>query len=58
MEDIFKEMLNKMPGYNQGKEGLIEGESPIVYHEIGETSKSHLIYGMVKDVSPTALVIT
>lgn len=47
-----------MPGYIQGKKSLIKGESPIVYHEIGETSKSHLIYGMVKDITNSALVIT
>ena len=58
MEEIFKQMLNKMPGYIQGKKSLIKGESPIVYHEIGETSKSHLIYGMVKDITNSALVIT
>lgn len=57
-QDIFKQMLYKMPAYVQGREALKSDQSPIVYHEMGEASKSHLVYGMVEDIAKTALVIT
>lgn len=57
-QNIFKQMLYKMPSYVQGREALKRDQSPILYHEMGEASKSHLIYGMVEDIAPTALVIT
>ena len=57
-ESIFLQMLHKIPAYNLGKEALRQGKSPIVLHEMGETSRAHVIYGMVEDVAKSALVIT
>src|SRR5690554_4426850 len=57
-QEIFKQMLYKMPSYVKGREALKGDQGPILYHEMGEASKSHLIYGMVEDITPTALVIT
>ncbi|RBP40611.1 transcription-repair coupling factor [Garciella nitratireducens] len=57
-ESIFLQILHKIPVYNQGKEALKQGQSPIVLHEMGETSRAHVIYGMVEDIARNALVIT
>ncbi len=55
---IFIQILHGIPTYLQGMQDLETGQSPIVYHEMGDASKAHVVYGLVEDLERHALVVT
>lgn len=57
-QSIFLKMLHKIPVYNQGIDVMKQGQGPLVFHEMGESSRSHMVYGMIEDMGSSALVIT
>lgn len=57
-ESLFLKMIQKNPPYIKGREAIKKGETPVVFHEMVETSKAHTVFGMVEDLQKSALIVT
>ena len=57
-QSLFLQILHQIPVYELGKKAIEQGDTPVVYHEMAETSKAHAIFGLIEDLEKSALVIT
>lgn len=57
-QSIFLKILHKIPAYRQGIDTIRQGKGPLLFHEMEETSRSHMIYGMIEDIRSSALIVT